>query len=379
MQHAQYQFLQSRGWTPQLPPAEAGSQRLIFAFGARQLLKDRALTGELREHFPDAMMIGGSTSGEIAGDEVTDDSVVATVIGFDHTKFRAAHATIGEGQSSFEVGKELARQLNDDKLRHVFVMSDGLKINGSELAKGITSGVASTVSVTGGLSGDGANFAETLVVDETGTGPQCVGAIGFYGDHLKIGYGSMGGWETFGPIREITRAEGNVLYELDGRNALDLYKTYLGPHAEKLPASALLFPIAVTEANSKVSVVRTILAIDEQAKSMTFAGDIPQGGTAQLMKTNVDDLVEGARAAAETSMKGLGGEKPDLALLVSCVGRKLVMDQRTEEETEAVREVLGDDATIAGFYSYGELCPFSQGETCRLHNQTMTITVFSEH
>jgi len=379
MQHAQYQFLQSRGWTPQLPPAEAGSQRLIFAFGARQLLKDRALTGELREHFPDAMMIGGSTSGEIAGDEVTDDSVVATVIGFDHTKFRAAHATIGEGQSSFEVGKELARQLNDDKLRHVFVMSDGLKINGSELAKGITSGVASSVSVTGGLSGDGANFVETLVVDETGTGPQCVAAIGFYGDHLKIGYGSMGGWETFGPIREITRAEGNVLYELDGRNALDLYKTYLGPHAEKLPASALLFPIAVTEANSKVSVVRTILSIDEQTKSMTFAGDIPQGGTAQLMKTNVDDLVEGARAAAETSMKGLGGEKPDLALLVSCVGRKLVMDQRTEEETEAVREVLGDDATIAGFYSYGELCPFSQGETCRLHNQTMTITVFSEH
>jgi hypothetical protein len=378
MQHAQYQWLQSRGWTPELPPAEAGAQRLIFTFGAKQLLKDRALTGELRDHFPGAMMIGGSTSGEIAGDEVTDDSLVATVIGFEHTRFRAAHATIGEGQSSYEVGKKLARQLSDDTLRHVFVISDGLKVNGSELAKGIASGVASTVSVTGGLSGDGANFAETLVVDETGAGPQRVAAIGFYGDHLKVGYASMGGWEPFGPVREITRAEGNVLYELDGRNALDLYKTYLGQYAEKLPASALLFPIAVTEANSKVSVVRTILSVDEQNQSMTFAGDIPQGGTAQLMKTNVNDLVEGARAAAETSIKGLGGQKPDLALLVSCVGRKLVMDQRTEEETEAVREVLGDDATIAGFYSYGELCPFSQGEACRLHNQTMTITVFSE-
>jgi hypothetical protein len=379
MQHAQYQWIQSRGWTPELPSAEAGSQRLIFTFGAKQLLKDGALTGELRDHFPGAMLIGGSTSGEIAGAEVTDDSLVATVIGFDHTRFRAAHATIGDGQSSYEVGKELARQLNDDTLRHVFVMSDGLKVNGSELAKGIASGVASTVSVTGGLSGDGTNFAETLVVDETGAGPQRVAAIGFYGDHLRVGYGSMGGWEPFGPVREITRAEGNVLYELDGRSALDLYKTYLGQYAEKLPASALLFPIAVTEANSKVSVVRTILSVDEQSKSMTFAGDIPQGGTAQLMKTNVDDLVEGARAAAETSIKGLGGQKPDLAILISCVGRKLVMDQRTEEETEAVREVLGDDATIAGFYSYGELCPFSHGEACRLHNQTMTITVFSEH
>src|SRR5215831_17808823 len=216
MQHAQYQWLQSRGWTPELPPAEAGAQRLIFTFGAKQLLKDRALTGELRDHFPGAMLIGGSTSGEIAGDEVTDDSLVATVIGFDHTNLRAAHATIGEGQTSFEVGKELARQLNDETLRHVFVMSDGLKVKGSELAKGIASGVASTVSVTGGLSGDGANFAETVVVDETGAGPQCVAAIGFYGDHLKIGYGSVGGWESFGPIREITRAEGNVLYETDG-------------------------------------------------------------------------------------------------------------------------------------------------------------------
>jgi hypothetical protein len=169
-----------------------------------------------------------------------------------------------------------------------------------------------------------------------------------------------------------------VLYELDGRSALDLYKTYLGDHANQLPSSALLFPIVVTEADDGQGVVRTILSVDEQQKSMTFAGDIPQGGTAQLMKTNVDDLVDGATAAAEASLKGLDDARPDLALLVSCVGRKLVMKQRIEEEVEAIRDVFGADTKIAGFYSYGELAPFSQGQECRLHNQTMTITAFAE-
>jgi hypothetical protein len=234
------------------------------------------------------------------------------------------------------------------------------------------------VSITGGLSGDSTDFAETWVISSDAAGPQRIVAVGLYGDHLRVGYASMGGWEPFGPVRTITRAEGNVLYELDGRSALDLYKTYLGDHAEQLPGSALLFPIVVTEAGGGQGVVRTVLSVDEDQKSMTFAGDIPEGGTAQLMKTNVDDLVDGATAAAETSLSGLGDARPDLALLVSCVGRKLVMKQRIEEEVEAIRGVFGADTKIAGFYSYGELCPFSQGEECRLHNQTMTITAFAE-
>ena len=323
-------------------------------------------------------MIGCSTSGEIVGDSVVDDSIVATAVHFDHTRLRTASTSITDAKASYQVGEELARQLKDPALRHVFVLSDGLKVNGSDLALGLASGVSEGVSITGGLSGDSTNFAETWVVAGDGAGPQRVAAIGLYGDDLRVGYGSMGGWQPFGPVRTITRAEGNVLYELDGRSALDLYKTYLGDHADQLPSSALLFPIVVTEPESGQGVVRTVLAVDEQQKSMTFAGDIPHGGTAQLMKTNVDDLVDGATAAAEASLQGLGDARPDLALLVSCVGRKLVMKQRIEEEIEAIRDVFGADTKFAGFYSYGELCPFSQGEECRLHNQTMTITALAE-
>lgn len=377
METAQYRWSQNTGWRPDLPLADA-VRHMVFVFGGSALLKENKLVGDLRDHFSEATIVGCSTSGEIAGDEVVDNSMVATAVSFDHTQLRMASVKITDPSSSYAVGQELGRELNDPSLRHVFVLSDGLNVNGSDLARGLASGVAEGVSITGGLSGDGTDFAETWVISSDTAGSQVVAAVGLYGDRLRVGYASMGGWQPFGPVRSITRAEGNVLYELDGRSALDLYKTYLGDHADQLPASGLLFPIVVTQEQGGEGVVRTVLSVNEQDRSMTFAGDIPQGGTAQLMKTNVDDLVDGATAAAETSLAAFGDSRPNLALLVSCVGRKLVMKQRIEEEVEAIRDVFGMDTTIAGFYSYGELCPFSQGEECRLHNQTMTITALAE-
>ena len=378
MKTAQYQWSRSDGWTPNLPDFTVESPGMIFVFGARPLIQAGELVSELREHFKDTAILGCSTSGEIVGDTVVDDLVIATAVTFDQTRLRTASAKIAEAKSSHEVGQELARQLNDPSLRHVFVLSDGLNVNGSDLARGLASGVSEGVSITGGLSGDGTDFAETWVIDTAAAGAQRIAAVGLYGDHLRVGYASMGGWKPFGPLRTITRAEGNVLYELDGHSALELYKTYLGDHAAQLPASGLLFPIVVTAAQGGEGVVRTVLSINEQDGSMTFAGDIPQGGTAQLMKTNVDDLVDGATAAAEASLTGLGGQRPELALLVSCVGRKLVMKQRVEEEVEAIRDIFGADTKITGFYSYGEIAPFRQGGECRLHNQTMTITALAE-
>ncbi len=284
-----------------------------------------------------------------------------------------------EAKSSYEVGEELARQLNDPSLRHVFVLSDGLNVNGSDLARGLASGVADGVSITGGLSGDGTDFAETWVIADDAAGPQRLAAVGLYGDDLRVGYASMGGWEPFGPLRTITRAEGNVLYELDGRSALDLYKTYLGDHAEQLPGSALLFPIVVTEAQGGEGVVRTVLSVDEQDGSMTFAGDIPQGGTAQLMKTNVDDLVDGATAAAEASLSRT--RRP--ATGAGAPGQLC----RSEARDEAARRgrSRGDPRHLRGGYQDRRvlllrraLLRSSQGGECRLHNQTMTITALAE-
>ena len=193
-----------------------------------------------------------------------------------------------------------------------------------------------------------------------------------------MGCGSRGGWDSFGSERLVTKADANVLYQLDGQSALDLYKQYLGEHAAGSPASGLLFPLSLSTSATERPVVRTILSVDEGEQSLTFAGDIPEGGRVSLMKATFDRLVEGASEAAEKSLEGLGSRSPDLAICISCVGRKLLLKQRIEEEVEGVREVLGDKPVLAGFYSYGEIAPFESEVECSLHNQTMTITTFLE-
>jgi hypothetical protein len=259
----------------------------------------------------------------------------------------------------------------------VLVISDGQNVNGSELVAGLTRHLPQGVTLTGGLAGDGDRFQETLVLWDGPPEPDRIAVIGLYGDHIKVGFGSMGGWDPFGPERLITRSDGNILYELDGQPALDLYKKYLGEHARNLPASGLLFPLSLRTAAGE-NVVRTILGVNEAEHSLTFAGDMPQELHARFMMANFDRLIDGAIGAAQTSYEAIGNTAPELALLISCVGRKLVLKQRIEEEVEGVRDTLGNDTILAGFYSYGEISPFTPSATCELHNQTMTITTLSE-
>jgi hypothetical protein len=258
------------------------------------------------------------------------------------------------------------------------VISDGIKVNGSELVRGLVKHLPPEVAVTGGLAGDGERFEQTLVFLDSVPEGRKIAALGFYGTRLKVGYGSVGGWDPFGPERLITRSKGNVLYELDRQSALELYKKYLGEYAADLPASGLLFPLSLRTKEGEAGLVRTILSIDEEEQSMTFAGDVPEGTYARFMKANFERLIDGAIGAAQTSRKVIGSLSPDLAILISCVGRKLVLKQRIEEEVEGVRDILGAHTVLTGFYSYGEIAPFLSSGKCELHNQTMTITAFSE-
>ncbi len=378
MKTEQNRWTEDRGWEPAPPGQLGGSAQLVFLFGGRDILKSGVHADLIRKAFPQAHLLGCSTAGEIYGTQVSDDSLVTTAVHFDHTQVRGARIRIGEVKDSYQAGERLAQSLEKKGLVHVFVLSDGLKINGSDLVRGLAANLPAEVSITGGLSGDGANFIETLVLWDGLAEREAVAIIGFYGDRLKVGYGSLGGWDSFGPERLITRSEGNVLYELDGKSALDLYRKYLGEHAEGLPATGLLFPLSLRMNQGETGVVRTILAINEEDKGMVFAGDVPQGAYARLMKANFDRLIDGSIGAAKTSFEALGSSSPDLAILISCVGRKLVLKQRIEEEVEGVREVMGERCVLAGFYSYGEISPFTPLGKCELHNQTMTITTFSE-
>ncbi len=377
MRTAQQRWTQESGWI-QSPESTLPNAQLVLVFGSRAALGCPDWRAAVHEQYPAARIIGCSTAGEILGEQVFDDSITCTALEFSKTTLRIETASVADSTESHSAGAVLAGRLRDPGLRHVVVLSDGLNVNGSALVSGLAENLPPDVGVTGGLSGDGDRFEETLLLVDDHLSSRAVVAVGFYGDALVVGCASLGGWDPFGPERVITRSHDNVLHELDGKSALALYSSYLGEHAAGLPATALLFPLSVRTNTTARPVVRTVLAVDADAGTMTFAGDVPQGAYAQLMRANFDRLIDGAAGAARSSYGPLGTLKPEFALLISCVGRKLVLGQRIEEEVESVREVLGPGAALAGFYSYGEISPFTPTARCELHNQTMTITTFAE-
>ncbi len=368
-------------WSPSAFTELDSPETLMVLFGSSGLIDTPDRIRQVLDVCPQSHVIGCSTAGEIHGSEISDDSLVVAAVRFARTPIRMAQAVVCDPLDSFSAGTAIASQLKRPSLRAILVLSDGLHVNGSELVKGLNDSLGEAVIITGGLAGDGTHFKRTWVLKDRSPQSGYVTALGLYGDHIRIGHGSKGGWDKFGPERLVTKSRGNVLYELDGRPALHLYKEYLGDRAAGLPATGLLFPLAIRSSLSEgKSLVRTILAVDEAAQSMTFAGDIPQGMYAQLMRANFDRLVQGASDAATLTKNGFGeklSDGPTLSIAISCVGRRLVLGERSEEETEATLDILPQGSRQIGFYSYGEISPYESG-ACDLHNQTMTLTTIAE-
>ena len=351
---------------------------LVLVLGNRYMLEDVNIYQDIKTLFPDGQIVFGSTCAEISSNDVNQQSITITAIEFEKSTFVIKTSNIkNNNQDSYKVGQDLIQQLPKDNLKHVFVISEGSFVNGSKLTQGMNSVTQNNLLITGGLCGDDDRFEKTIAgYNENPKEGQLI-AIGFYGDTLEVTFSIYGGWTPFGPERVVTKSDDNILFELDGQPALDLYKTYLGDKAKDLPGAALLYPLNVKVQIDDQPIVRSILNIDETNNSVILAGDIPENSKVQLMMTNVDNIANASERAAKQAMN-LRQNKPELAMLVSCIGRKLVLDQRVEEEVEEVIEVIGQDATISGFYSYGEIAPFDGEISCQLHNQTMTITLISE-
>jgi hypothetical protein len=363
---------EGKGWAN--APASDFEPNLIFAFGAIDALANDSVYSEIRNVYPKADVVLASTAGEIHGDEVNDHTVSVTACRFDKTTIKIVEGNVADCENSFECGRSITQGLKGPGLSHILVFSDGISVNGDNLVLGINDDLPSKVIVTGGLAADAGRFTKTLVGANAEPQSNRIVAIGFYGDKLRISHGSHGGWDLFGPVRTVTKAIDNVLYELDGENALEIYKRYLGPRASELPGSALLFPLCILGSDNDSQLVRTILSVDDTAGTLRFAGNIPTGSQVQFMMANFDRLVDGAAQAAEQSKY----KSPELVIMVSCVGRKIVLDQRIEEEVESVYQYFGSEAAYTGFYSNGEISPQLGSTQCSLHNQTMTITTYQE-
>ena len=366
-------------WTPDKQWSNSAEDfrdaNLVLVFADHEFFQTPACYLYLKDHFPRAHIVGCSSAGSVLNNTISDNDVVVTAVRFEHGTVRTAVAQATVDGDIRTLASGLMEQLRSDELRHVLVFSDGLSVNGSELASGLN---GYNLPVTGGLAGDGTRFGKTWVMADAVAQQGTVVAVGLYGD-LVIKSGCFAGWQEFGAERVVTKSHGNVVSEIDNQPALALYKKYLGDLAEQLPSSGLRFPLSVrADKNDNKPIIRTLLGVDENAQSLTFAGDVPQGSLCKLMRTNLDDLIDNAGMAANIA-KPQQADAAGLCVVVSCVGRRLVLGQLTEEELDVVQQKLGTKTTITGFYSYGELAPFSDILQCQLHNQTMTLTTIYEH
>ncbi|MGZ3693080.1 MAG: FIST signal transduction protein [Bdellovibrionota bacterium] len=379
MKTKQVQIKNKEQLIPSLKQLKEINPNTIFIFGSSDCFSKGGWVEETCKQFPSAQIIGCSTAGEISNGGVFDNTMVISACHFTDPKFIPVSARVETMFDTKKAGVELAKKLEKKGLNGIFLLGKGLDINGSALIAGIREVMGNDTVITGGLAGDGGKFQKTFTVLNGQISDTSVVGLGMYGNDMKIAFGSMGGWQAFGPVRKVTKAKENVLFELDGQPALQVYKKYLGDKAKDLPGSGLLYPFAILKNNQDTTgIIRTILAVSEQDQSLTLAGDIPENGIVRLMHTNNDGLVEGAKGAAETTMDHMSENNHEgLAILISCVGRKLVMGSDIEDELDAVRGVFGE-GMVTGFYSYGEICPQTGFSECKLHNQTMTITYFYE-
>lgn len=364
----------SSGWESALEPKLGSEADLVIFYTSTAILKENPIIGKLKEYYPKAEIVGGGSMGQILGQKMEEESLVLTAVHFEHGRVQVVSASVDGIGKSEELGTSLVSQLSKEELKHVYVIGDGVGIAGVEFVNGLSKELSPSTGLTGGFAVDTLFHNKILPTSSSAI------AVGFYGDLIQVAYSAMAGWKSYGPVWKVTKAEGEILYELDGKPALDLYKEFLGPFAKELPEIGLLYPISVWESIEKPQecIARTFVGINEDNKSLRFAGSIPSGGHAQFMLTNTDLLVEGAETAAQNTLKSFVGFEPELAFMMTCASRKAVMKQRAEEELEAVSEILGKNTAYAGCISWGEISPFRFSEKCFFQNQVMAITAIRE-
>lgn len=362
------------GWRTCASTSAGGMPQLAFAFGPRAMIEDPDLMMRLRDTYPRTPIVWASGAGEFADSEISDDQLILTGITFEHATVQCIARIVADRSESHRVGCDVVRELLAPDLVHIFVLCDGLLVNGSHLVDGMRETLPAHVSVTGGLAGDGMDFYRSIVGLNADIGIRRVVAIGFYGSRLQVGHGCCSGWSPYGDECVVTRSEDNLLFELDGKPALERYCEQHGADATADPLATMHFPVHMMDAEA-AAVVRASHMIDRETGVIEFAGEMPTGARVRFLQASPDDLISGAVAAAEQTL-ALG--TPELVLCIDCIGRRVVLGANAAREVSRVRGTYPSSSVFTGFYSYGEIAP-SDGEAgCQFHNQTMTITTLRE-
>ena len=349
---------------------------LILIFGNNMEIFQKVV-----EQFNSKNILGCSSSGEIVEDQLLEEGLSVTVLEFKDTKVKTSLVHFKDYDDSYNAGVEVMKNLNAEKLKGILVFSEGLNINGSKLVEGMESLNLNNSVIGGGTAGDYLKFNETWVYYNNKKYNNAIVAVGLYGENLNISFGSASGITALGVEKKITSSSKNVLYTIDDKRALDVYKEWFkGFGIEDIEGLLLQCPIEISKNfNQEEGLVRTPIAYNEEEGSVTFTGEIPEGKFLRMMRADVEKMIEASHSAVKSSMEKLNKEKESnvLNLMVSCAGRKALLGTETEDELIEANQITEDaNSKQIGFYSYGEFT--NVNNKSEFVNQTMTVISIEE-
>jgi hypothetical protein len=322
-------------------------------------------------------IIGCTTDGEIYDKGLSTGSAVLGGIATDQLQFHTVVVENLAGRSE-AAGRRLASDL-PASVAYVQLFSDGLSGNGCAILRGMAAVLGEELPIAGGTAGDDGKFEQTWQFAGNRVFTDAAVAIGFSGE-LKLGTGIRSGWSPIGLAKKVTRASGNILYELNGEPALKVFERFLGKHAEKLPSIGVEYPISLLGrwgdvGENEYQLLRATMSVNRADGSIIFAGEIPEGAMVSLTCGDTVSILDAAEKAAQLAISDLGDATPAVIYCYSCMARKIVLGRRTREEIERIRRTVGSSVPIMGFYTYGEFCRMQCNGPTYLHNETVTLSV----
>lgn len=368
-----------------------GAADFLFVFSSPALQQEEVLRG-VRDAAGKPPLVGCSTAGEITSEGPHQKSVGVMAIRSDTISFyTGVGRNIKEGAR--EAGQAVARDVKekaDKPLRAFIMLPDVLTGNGADIVRGVLDVLGSHFPVVGGAAGDDFQFEKTYeYCGEELVSGACAG-VGLAGN-FTIGIGVRHGWVPIGMPMKVTRAQGAVLHELDGKPAISIYEDYFGARADELRKEALArlaitYPLGLKIPEYQEEyLIRDPITVNENG-SITCAAEIPEGSEVRLMIGSKEKAVEAAEDAARHLMREFETDrtKPKFVLMFNCIAREKLFAQKAGDEIRAVMSIIGSDVPLLGFYTYGEQAPLG-GEVrdmkkCdpRFYNETVVMLAIGE-
>lgn len=314
---------------------------------------------------PNCHIIGSTTDGEILDANVTTTKTVLSFTSFEKISLKIDYVEYDE---TFNINSAylLSKKIYQDNIKLIISFADGLSTNGEQFLKGISKPY-SDVIVSGGLSADNSMFNETFVFTKNKIVSNGAVAVSLSGD-LEVFTGYNFNWKSIGKTLTVTQAIDNIVSKIDGKNAFDTYKYYLGEEVTKrLPAIGIEFPLVVKR--DGISLARAVTGVLKDG-SLRFAGEIKVGEQVRFAYGNSEMILKSSTLIPQRLLDFA----PESIFVYSCMARRRFMNHLIEKELDPLFQI----DTISGFFTYGEFFTNS-GNSAKLMNQTMTILAIKEN